>query len=149
MLRRLKIAASLFWLLVAVVLVGLSVWSSLSRFGVQHQASSGDVTGISSEGGDLLVFHSDASDWAALRWRGAPLTGWFFHKFPRNPYQPRMASRWRAKSFSLVVPYWAPTMIAVALAAMPWLRWRFSIRTMLVATTLIAVTLGYVAITLR
>ncbi len=39
-------------------------------------------------------------------------------------------------------PYWFPVVITTAFAAAPWVRWRFSIRTVLIATTLVAVVLG-------
>ena len=39
-------------------------------------------------------------------------------------------------------PHWFVTILSAALAAAPWLRWRFSVRTLLIATTLIAVVLG-------
>src|SRR3954447_21045285 len=45
------------------------------------------------------------------------------------------------------IPYWFPLLISIAFAAAPWLRelkLRFSLRTLLVATTLIAVVLGLI-----
>jgi hypothetical protein len=46
----------------------------------------------------------------------------------------------------LDVPFWFIVLISLALAAAPWLRtrWRFSLRTLLLATTLVAVVLGLV-----
>jgi hypothetical protein len=41
-------------------------------------------------------------------------------------------------------PTWVPAILAVSLAAAPWIRWRFSLRTLLIATTLIAVVMGMV-----
>ena len=44
-------------------------------------------------------------------------------------------------------PHWFLILITVALAAFPWLRqlsWRFSLRTLLIATTLVAVVLGII-----
>jgi hypothetical protein len=43
------------------------------------------------------------------------------------------------------IPHWFPPVLVLALATAPWLRWRFSLRTMLIATTLVAVVLGLVA----
>lgn len=43
---------------------------------------------------------------------------------------------------AFVIPCWFPTLVSVALATAPWLRWRFSLRTLLIATTLLAVVLG-------
>jgi hypothetical protein len=42
------------------------------------------------------------------------------------------------------VPYWFPIMLFATCAATPWMRWskRFSLRTLLIATTLVAVVLG-------
>ena len=42
------------------------------------------------------------------------------------------------------VPDWCLLGLTTALAAAPWLRWRFSLRTLLIATTLVAVVLGLV-----
>src|SRR3954469_18702251 len=44
----------------------------------------------------------------------------------------------------LWAPYWFPILLFIALAAAPWTRWsrRFSLRTLLIATTLVAVLLG-------
>jgi hypothetical protein len=39
-------------------------------------------------------------------------------------------------------PHWAFVLIFGALAAAPWIKWRFSLRTLLIATTLVAVVLG-------
>jgi hypothetical protein len=45
-----------------------------------------------------------------------------------------------------VLPYWALTLLAAILATVPWLPWskRFSLRALLIATTLVAVGLGMI-----
>jgi hypothetical protein len=48
----------------------------------------------------------------------------------------------RAPSFVFLAPYWFYVSLATIAAALPWLRWRFSLRTLLIATTLVAVALG-------
>ena len=47
---------------------------------------------------------------------------------------------------SLIVPTWFLIGVALALSAAPWIRWsnRFSIRTLLITTTLVAVVLGLI-----
>jgi hypothetical protein len=40
------------------------------------------------------------------------------------------------------LPHWFFVGLCAGLAAIPWLRWRFSLRTLLIATTLLAVVLG-------
>jgi hypothetical protein len=47
---------------------------------------------------------------------------------------------------TLILPHWFPVLISASLTILPWIRWtmRFSLRTLLIATTLIAVVLGLV-----
>jgi hypothetical protein len=40
------------------------------------------------------------------------------------------------------LPHWLAILIIGAVAAVPWLRWQFSLRTLLITTTLVAVVLG-------
>jgi hypothetical protein len=47
-------------------------------------------------------------------------------------------------SWKLGVPYWVMVTACVALTIAPWLRWRFSLRTLLIATALVAVVLGLI-----
>jgi hypothetical protein len=49
----------------------------------------------------------------------------------------------------LIVPYWFPIAITAMLTAAPWLHWRFSLRTLLIAATLVAVGLGLAVMMLR
>jgi hypothetical protein len=46
----------------------------------------------------------------------------------------------------VIVPYWFPILCAGTLAIVPWIPWRFSLRTLLIATALMAVGLGVVVI---
>jgi hypothetical protein len=39
-------------------------------------------------------------------------------------------------------PIWLMAIVCSAIAAVPWIRWRFSLRFMLIATTLVAVVLA-------
>jgi hypothetical protein len=51
----------------------------------------------------------------------------------------------RSNSLTLWMPNWLLVLVFATLAAVPWLPWwskRFSLRTLLIATTLIAVILG-------
>ena len=41
-------------------------------------------------------------------------------------------------------PYWFAAFILGMIAELPWLHWRFSLRTLLIATTLAAVVLGLI-----
>jgi hypothetical protein len=53
---------------------------------------------------------------------------------------------------TLVIPYWFPALACAVAAIVPWsrqLKWRFSLRTLLIATTLVAVGLGLSVWTMR
>ena len=47
---------------------------------------------------------------------------------------------------ALIAPHWLPALLSAALAVIPWISrsWRFSLRTLLIAMTLIAVVLGLI-----
>jgi hypothetical protein len=49
----------------------------------------------------------------------------------------------------IALPYWLIVVLFAPLAAVPWLRLRFSLRTMLIATTLVSVVLCLAAFALR
>jgi hypothetical protein len=51
--------------------------------------------------------------------------------------------------YYVVFPNWCAILLLIASAFAPWRRWRFTIRTLLLATTLIAVVLGVIAAALR
>ena len=42
-------------------------------------------------------------------------------------------------------PHWFPVLLSATLAALPWIKWRFSLRTMLTGMTLVAVVCGAIA----
>lgn len=45
----------------------------------------------------------------------------------------------------ICIPQWFPVLLSATLAAAPWIRSRFSFRTLLIAVTLVAVMLGLIA----
>jgi hypothetical protein len=51
---------------------------------------------------------------------------------------------WANTDPTLFAPQWFPIALLTMLAFVPWLRWRFSLRTLLIATTLVAVALGLI-----
>lgn len=68
----------------------------------------------------------------------------------------KMSSAWwhfrfdkPSRSWEIAVPYWFNVALAAAVTALPWLRWRFSLRTLLVAMTLAAVGLGAIVYAMR
>ena len=67
--------------------------------------------------------------------------------FPEFPTRFRFGIQ-RVPTFVYVEgPYWVCVLVAATigiLAALPWIRWRFSLRSLLIATTLVAVVLGVI-----
>lgn len=49
---------------------------------------------------------------------------------------------WDNNSVRVRFPHWFLALLFATVAASPWFRWRFSLRTLLIATTLVAVLLG-------
>jgi hypothetical protein len=50
---------------------------------------------------------------------------------------------------TFVTPVWSVLLLLSAIATAPWIRWRFSLRTLLIAMRLIAALLGLIAISIR
>lgn len=62
--------------------------------------------------------------------------------------QPGPGKKWRWEKsdtgrFFIHVPHWFLAVLALAIAAAPWLPWRFSLRTLLVAIAVVAAMLGF------
>jgi hypothetical protein len=56
------------------------------------------------------------------------------------------AKFWSQWNWVIQAPYWFAVMSTAAIATVPWLRWRFGLRTLLIATTLIAFGFGTIAV---
>jgi hypothetical protein len=66
---------------------------------------------------------------------------------PRSAAHRRLAAlgvSWGLKqgTYYLFLPHWLLVLFTATLAFAPWIKWRFSLRTLLIATTLVAVGLG-------
>ena len=56
---------------------------------------------------------------------------------------------YKGSGFHLIVPHWFLVLTTGAIAGLPLVRWRFSLRTLLIATTLVAMVLGLIVVVLR
>ena len=63
-------------------------------------------------------------------------------RYPIQVRESRGAKRSMGLSSGVLISDWFLAIVLASLAAIPWLRWRFSLRTLLIATTLVAVVLG-------
>ena len=85
---------------------------------------------------------------------------WIVFRQPSTEWRRQHADdRWRKQSWggfyfndaTIIAPTWFWCLMAAPLAVLPWLQWsnRFSLRTLLIATTLVAVVLGAIIALLR
>jgi hypothetical protein len=137
-LHKLRIAFSASFGIVCLMLIVLWVRS----YGVCEIVSHGsnEAITIGSNNGTVYIARSVL---LPLPWGASPPSDW---KFPTTDVQldkPTLfawSSNRRASIFYL--PFWLLVIGAAALSAMPWLSSRFSLRTLLIATTVVAVVLG-------
>jgi hypothetical protein len=142
---KLRIAWSVAWGVVAVLLVVL--WVRSYWWSDQYHLH-----------GSRLVGGATNRGWLALHWldvskRNSVQTGYHGYsvellrwkeveKSIRQLYRYRIVST--PEGFVLILPIWFAAAIIAIFAAAPWLPWRYSLRTFLIATTLIVVGLGIV-----
>jgi hypothetical protein len=74
---------------------------------------------------------------------GLSPAGWHYTNYGIPESKPGWFE-WKSEAayWLLAVPNWSLCVLSIACGALPWLRWRFRLRTLLIATTLMAVVLG-------
>jgi hypothetical protein len=142
--RKLRIAWSVFWGLACVLLIVLWVrsywWGTVLRIS--------DSEGIASCSGSIqTVYVVDVPPSQEAKWileidPEPPLNLVFVKSFLGIAYE----SQPTPNPPVIVIPHWLPTLLIATLSAAPWFPWskRFTLRTLLIATTLVAVVLGLV-----
>jgi hypothetical protein len=87
-------------------------------------------------GDDSTPLTMDADDW------------WLVQQLRGSPaYSSRVLGYFGYGGGMVALPYWFAVLLAVTLAVAPWIRqlnWRFTTRTLLIATTLVAILLGLI-----
>jgi hypothetical protein len=151
--RKLRIAFSATCLIACVLLVALWVRSYWWHDRAWWAPSSSRLFTLISWQGRISFFHgtherSEAGyypsgrGWAALSYKDIRPE----HGTPHWSYS--SDTDW----IFVLFPHWLPLPFFVVLTAAPWLaklRWRFSLRTLLIATTLVAVVLGLIVYATR
>jgi hypothetical protein len=170
-LRYLRIAFSATCVIACVLLIALWVRSYWLFDQIIHRASATEYVALSTNRGQLAFGGSDdpllstvfKRDWMHL---GFSLKGWDISKqgspfavFPASTprallYWPRYDSPFvigpsGSTSFELSVPYWLLVLTSAAFGASPWIRWRFSLRTLIIATTAVAMVMGSIVWAVR
>ena len=146
--RKLRIAWSVFWSIAAVLLIVLGV-RSYWRYDLMRRVTRWSTklvhTEVCSECGSIGFTVEDALyriDLQALQVRH-----WGHESYPsggrmRPGWNPTQDPRFPMPSFRyhIVLPHWLLAFLLAAFAAVPWMR--FSLRTLLIATTRVAMVLG-------
>lgn len=145
MARRVRISVSVFFAVLAVLLCVLWVRSYWVTDLISRIDSRNIATTIGSQYGTIYFANFDAaiaykgslSSAAPREWAYKSVGG---YTSSDGPFV------WRRDRTSLhvVVPHWLIVIVAVTGGGILWLPFRFSLRTLLIATTLIAVLLGLI-----
>jgi hypothetical protein len=140
--RKLRIAWSVAWGIMAVLLVALWVRSYRSRDAILGWLPIPLYFQVDSDRGaiHLILNQEVATTQIKVETTGAMgiAVPWAIRLY-RNP----RFGWW----FNVATPHWSLFLLSTILAASPWIRqspWRFSLRTLLIATTLVAVVLGLI-----
>jgi hypothetical protein len=149
--RKLRIVWSVAWGVVAVLLCTLwirSYWhtDSLTRVG--------DDSILTRLGTNYGILFWGWADYKTTPNLDSPhvTDGWEYQEYDSEPnphVAPTWAFNWNATDTIVSLPAWFAAALSLVLAASPWLRPRFSMRSLLIATTLIAVVLGLVVWVVR
>ena len=146
--RKLRIAWSVVWVVAAVLLAVLCVRSYRWYDFVKAPLGQARTACVHSWHGVLNLYSGEESDADYVekhgRWQ------WAHEDYPR----PVRYESWKlempqqaVRAIDVHVPHWFLLSLATVLGTTPWLRdinWRFSLRTLLIATTLVAVGLGMI-----
>jgi hypothetical protein len=134
--RKLRIAWSVAWGIACV----LAIWLC-----VRSYTWLDDISYLGNNAGPLLIQSNSGvirggyySDWGCR-------PGWTQRTLGHAPRRAGFESVFSSTRVSLGCPYWFLTPALAMLAAIPWAqqnRWRFSVRTLLIATTVVAALLG-------
>jgi hypothetical protein len=154
--RKLRIAWSVAWCMVAVLLCVLWVRSYFQTDFVTSVNKSRMATTLGSTSGAVYFARSDGSPLQFKTRNGgfAVVTavetkGWKYAS--DKPARLESMFLWKVvgKDLMIQIPIWLSAIPLATLAAAPWIRYRFSLRTLLIATTLVAVALGLAGYVMR
>ena len=146
--RKLRIAWSVTWGVVAVLLCVLWVRSYRLNDYLYRLDQFNQITTLRSYSGDLYFERMIA---LPLIQDGPPRPppsphGWKYDSVVAlKDNVPRSFKFVKVPSgFRVYLPFWLFVAASATLGAIPWLRFRFSLRTLLIATTVVAIALGVI-----
>jgi hypothetical protein len=143
--RKLRVAWSVGWGILCVLLIVLWVRSYWRMDSAWLHFSNPNALRFNSTAGQLRMeaYHNEGSwayepkllDSTPIDYSHVPL--------------PKFGIELNSAYVVLLLPHWLKGLICLALAAVPWLNWRFSLRTLLIVMTLVAVGLGAIVYAVR
>jgi hypothetical protein len=144
--RKLRIAWSVVWGLAAVLLIILWVRSYKNYIVTYNGPTFGSVIlGVDSKHGVLTIGLEEIEDnrpWSVRRIENSDLGDMALQYLPM----------WGIDRNAVRMPYWFATSLSLVLTTLPWFRQvqlHFSLRSLLIATTLVAVVLGAIVYAVR
>lgn len=141
LIRGQRIAWSVVWGILCLMLIALWVTSYWWRIGLSSGTYQGFYTYVGSNNG-YVYYHR------LLLAKPGVTTGWQWGVGWADRSHRTYTWQISPRQTTIIVPY--PYFVPIVgpafatLTIIPWLRWTFSLRTLLIATTLIAVVLGLV-----
>ncbi len=148
-LRTLRITWSVVWGVGTILLFVLWL-RSYEKTEVLERTSENEIgTDIVSESGTLSFSREDLRRFESFL--PPEPHGWRYQEYERSFERKvsRFAFAWNDAKMEVRVPYWYPFVFFTIAAVLPWISWKFSLRTLLAATTLVAVVLGAVVYSMR
>ncbi len=144
--RKLRITWSVVWGLLAILLMALWVRSFWLTDLVSRIDSRKIATTIGSQHGVVYFAHFNAEISYRNTGNSSAPRPWAY-KSLRGYTANKGLFVWKRRiptSLYVALPHWLIATAAIMIGASSWLPWQFSLRTLLIATTLIAVVLGLV-----
>src|SRR5262245_19973439 len=149
LVRGLRIAWSVWWGILCLLLIAL--WPQSYRWldGVSMPISTARKIAIWSGGGRVEFQMADYGGPSSPSSPSSPLSIVRVSRAAVRDYAKAVGMKSETRyfgrtQFGFLLPSWLLVVVTITLAAAPWMRWKFSLRTLLIATTLIAVVLGLV-----
>jgi hypothetical protein len=149
-LRKLRIALSVCCGTVCLLLIVLWVrsLSDTEKLFLQYDATRGIRVIVGA--GRIQIEPSAERWWIATGSWGSTTIAWI------EPTYNRLSAEPATLDFMLLnidaansAPLWCPVLLLAVFTAIPWLRWRFGLRTLLIAITLASVFLGAIVYAVR
>jgi hypothetical protein len=141
--RKLRIAWSVGCGVVAVFLIGAWLFSYRYSMAIEINSPT-ELSRVSVDFGQIRVVKWKGSFVGGPEWRFEP----YYQRTPKQDLASFLLPGFQVRP-NLAIPLWLLMLPFAGMATAPWISWRFSLRTLLVITTLAAILLGLIAWTLH